>query len=159
MRRPRAAFTLFETLAVLALFALIAGIVASNHDALLPALRAESPEAALRGAFREAMREAAASGRRTALRFDATESKLMVYSDSGDIIKQSPCGSPGKTRLRFLDPSVERHDAADPGSPRVEFSPDGHHRPVLVELTTGDTVRRFRAEPFSGFLTPEPARP
>lgn len=151
----RAAFTLVETLAVLALFALMTGFVVMNHDALLPSLRAESPETVLRGGFRTAMRTACENRRRTVLRFDSAKAVLTVYSDTGDIIAGAPCGKPGQTGVRFLDPTVEHPDDIDPGYGRVEFSPEGHHRPVRVELKIAGKTRRFLTEPFSGLLTEE----
>lgn len=151
----RTAFTLVETLAVLALFALMTGIVVMNHDALLPALRAESPETVLRTGFRSALRTACETHRRTALRFDRAKSVLIVYSDTADIVAEASCGKPGKTLVRFLDPTVERPDDSDPGYGRIEFSPEGHHRPVRIELKTEGKARRFLADPFSGLLTEE----
>lgn len=158
MRRRRSAFTLLEVLGVLALFGLLAGLVVTNSDALLPALRHDSPETALRKAFAAARRHALAAKAKTSLRFDGAG--VVVRATDGTPLENFTCGAPGKTVLRLApadgEPAALR-DAPPAAGLTIPFSPAGHHAAVRIEVRDGDRARRFVTDAFSGVLSPEAA--
>jgi prepilin-type N-terminal cleavage/methylation domain-containing protein len=152
------AFTLVETLIVLALIGLVGGIVAVATEGVIEGARKPSPYEVLRKAVDTAWYAAATGNSQVALVFDADASALVLAR-----LASTQAPEPGMETFPFDDARVRSvrflraSGAGLPGGrdaafPRLLFSPWGGATPAVIEMDLDGAVFRYALEVFSGAL-------
>lgn len=156
----RRGFTLIELIIVIALIALIGGLVAINAEALLRGLGDEPVERIFQKAVREARFQAAYLKEATELRYDEERAAFDIHTATGRGLASFPSG------LEPDDPSVEilfeqilpeegltRNSVLDTIEVEaVTFRPDRSSTPFQVIFDFGPTTFTQRFDPFSDIV-------
>lgn len=160
-RRQKRAFTLIEIVVVIALIALVSGVVVWRFDLLIPAMKQPSPEQALKRACTHAAHYAATQKRRCFVRVDAQNHALHVETVAGEPIETFSFAPGSRTvELCFRLDTRESTRIFSPSQLAIidvlEFHPAGCATPALIEILNDRKAEKcFRMDPFSGGLTEE----
>lgn len=164
---PRRGFSLVELIIVIALIALIGGLVAMNAEAILRGLGEEPVDRVLRKAVREARYQAAALKEPTTLRFDEETATFIVNDAAGAELAAFSTGMDDRPGALLID--FEQLLPAQGLSPytrpetvaigQVTFRPDRSSTPfqVVVDLENGRFTQRF--DPFSDIVIDDSRTP
>lgn len=169
--RPRRGFTLLEVLLALGILVLLLGMVAVNFPAMRSSHTLEEGADRLATALRMARADAANSGRRLRLAFDAEEGRPRVLwepsplTEPGQFVEYGACAwqelmavdGVAVATSRFVGSSAYRAlgDATAKGAKvedadlaPVTFEPNGSSDSVVIELVATDApeTRRARVE-------------
>lgn len=156
----RRGFTLIELIIVIALVALIGGLMAINAESILRGLGDEPVERIFQKAVREARFQAAYLKESTELRYDEESAAFEIHTGSGRGLASFPSG------LEPEDPSVEiifEQILPEEGLNRnsvlntievsaVTFRPDRSSTPFQVIFDLGQTTFTQRFDPFSDIV-------
>ncbi|MGC9449886.1 MAG: prepilin-type N-terminal cleavage/methylation domain-containing protein [Oceanipulchritudo sp.] len=156
----RRGFTLIELIIVIALIALIGGLVAVNAQAILRGLGEEPVDRILRKAVREARYQAASLKSPVQLAYDRESASLVLFSDTGQTLESFrtvPEDSEDPPDIEFeqilpvrgLD-SFDRHETTPIDA--VVFRPDRSSTPFQVLIDSGNTFYTQRYDPFSAIV-------
>lgn len=158
-RHRNAGFSLIEILLVLALLALLAGVVVASSEALFSGFGDPPLDQQLRKAVREARFHAAREKEVTYLSFSWETGDFVISGESGATLLTQESGHPGEdpeltVRFFHLQPAkgLPRYSFETPDrreTPRVGFHPDRSSTPFLVELRYGNEFSEHRYDPFS----------
>ncbi len=144
---PRSSgFTLVEIIIVLGLMSLVAGLVITNVEKLLPAFQSTPLEVKFRQAVRESRIVAATSNRPVYLRFDAQAEEFRLVQQSEEsagepAVEDSPYFTPEVT-VEFFPIAAEEEggvnyfsgiDSTEP-VPQLVFHPSGASTPARVRF-------------------------
>jgi prepilin-type N-terminal cleavage/methylation domain-containing protein len=155
----RRGFTLIELIIVIALIALVGGLVVVNAQAILRGLGEEPAERVFQKAVREARYQAASLKESVFLKFDGDEAAISVVSENGAVL----------ATFRLADdsgrqqPSIEFEQVLpgmglDPGRgdttpvDALVFRPDRSSTPFAVTFDLGPAVFTQRYDPFSAIV-------
>jgi prepilin-type N-terminal cleavage/methylation domain-containing protein len=156
----RRGFTLIEFIIVIALIALVGGLVAVNAEAILRGLGEEPVDRILQKAVREARFQAAYLKQPTQLRFDEESAAFRVITRDGAALAEFTTGLTGpsdRLRITFEQILPERGLTAGTLEQTVEidavtFLPDRSSTPfqVLIDHERSPFTQRF--DPFSDIV-------
>ncbi len=150
-------FTLVEMLLVLALLALLGGLVVTNIDGLLSGLGQKPLPEILRDAVREARFQAAFTKEPVFLVYDEESAALRLITAANNELSRLSTGyDPKKDRVRvkfyqilpFRGAEVTGRYEHSP-TPYVTFHPDRSSMPFEVELEAEGITSLHRYDPFS----------
>ena len=127
-RRHSAGFTLVELLVVLAIIALLVGLVRPLYSAAVPGARVRAEVLGLAVSLRQSRNRAISSGSVIAVEFDTEHARYTIGPDTVEL--------PGSTQLFAAQRGVNPVQliATDDPIVRVEFYPDGSSTGANVEL-------------------------
>ena len=155
----RRGFTLIELVIVLALIALVGGLVVINAQAILRGLGQEPVDRVLQKAVREARYQAAYLKESVYLSFDEEESALEVSSETGQSLARFPLeeddGEIPEIAFEQILPGtgLDRYRLETVPISNVVFRPDRSSTPfeAVVEGKSQTFTQRF--DPFSAIVT------
>ena len=142
-RRPRA-FTLLETLIVIALAGLVATLAVAGIESLLTPDSRPSPRESLAQAIAAGRDAATATGASVSMEFSPETGALRVTSATGT--KEFPIAADS---VAFAMPADEASGVETPLS-ALRFHPSGCMTPALIRLTASGVSATWRVEPLSG---------
>lgn len=156
--KAKKGFSLIEIIIVVALIALIGGLMAINAQSILRGLGEEPVEDLLRKAVREARFQAAYLKDSARLAWDEEESSFRITSATGSVISTFPVESnPEEVEITFeqilpfegLNRS-RMSNTIEIGS--VTFRPDRSSTPFQVRIEVGRDSFTQRYDPFSDIV-------
>jgi general secretion pathway protein H len=127
-RRHSAGFTLVELLVVLAMIALLVGLVRPLYSAAVPGARVRAEVLDLAMSLRQSRNRAISSGKVIAVEFDTEHARYAIGPDAVEL--------PGSTQLFASQRGVNPVQLIGTDDPivRLEFYPDGSSTGASVEL-------------------------
>lgn len=157
LRSGARGFTLVEMLLVLALLALLGGLVVTNIDGLMSGLGEKPLPEILRDAVREARFQAAFTKEPAFLVYDEESSALRVITAASAELARFPTGyDPEQDRIRVKFFQILPYRGAEvtgrydhTPTPFVTFHPDRSAMPFEVELEADGVTSMHRYDPFS----------
>lgn len=160
--RPLAAggFTLIEIVLVLALIALVTGLVLVNFNAFVDRGAEVNPAEVLQSAVRDARFKAGAERLVIELGYDREKGVLRLDPGAIEYPLNADFGKTGRGTIRFylgapgegLSP-IPEIQSSRMEVPRVQFAPDRSASPFVAEIDTGSgTPERLVFDPFSSIV-------
>ncbi len=155
----RRGFTLIELIIVIALIALVGGLVVINAQAILRGLGQEPVERVLQKSVREARYQAASLKESVYLSFDEEESALEVTSETGQTLAsftlQEEDGEAPAIAFEQILPGIglDRYRLETVPISNVVFRPDRSSTPFEAVVETGAETFTQRFDPFSAIVT------
>ena len=163
----RRGFTLIELILVIALIALVGGLVAINAEAMLRGLSEEPVDRIFQKAVREARFQAASIKEPTFLRYDGESGVLEISTETGRSLasfRTTPADSEQFPRLEFeqLLPGfglsgLSRQEAVEIDT--VVFRPDRSSTPFRVRFDLAQSSFTQRYDPFSAIVIDDSRQP
>lgn len=155
----RRGFSLIELIIVIALIALVGGLVAINAQAILSGLGDEPVERILQKAVREARFQAAYLKEATTLRYDPERLAFDIHSAGGRGLATFPTGLEEQADLEIVfeqilpEEGLSRTRSANTAEiAAVVFRPDRSSTPFQVTIDQGPTRFTQRFDPFSDIV-------
>lgn len=156
----RRGFTLVEFIIVIALIALVGGLVAVNAEAILRGLGEEPVERLLQKAVREARFQAASLKEPAQLRFDEETAAFEVTSRAGSPLAAFPTGLQGRTDRLLIEfeqilpeQGLTRGGRTETAAiDAVTFLPDRSSTPFRVTIDHDRTRFTLQFDPFSDIV-------
>lgn len=142
---------------MIAVFALIAGLVAADFDALPEAFRHRSPEDMARHAFSVARARALESHAPVVLRVE--DNLWRLFDARGEPLETFETTAKDDPRRLVPIPANDEKPADATAIPQLRFTADGTTGPVRVRLAdkSATRLRVWRVDPYSSILTREPS--
>ena len=155
----RRGFSLIELVVVIALIALVGGLVVINAEAILRGLGEEPVERILQKAVREARYQSASLKESTFLSYDQEAGILKITSETGEsraefaLAPESQKDKPGLSFEQIL-PGQGLEFSREETYPieQVVFRPDRSSTPFQVEIDLGSAAFILRYDPFSAIV-------
>ncbi|HKJ89857.1 MAG TPA: prepilin-type N-terminal cleavage/methylation domain-containing protein [Oceanipulchritudo sp.] len=156
----RRGFTLIEIIIVIALMALMGGLIVINAQAILRGLGDEPVERILLKAVREGRFQAAYLKEPTQLRYDEERASFDIHTVNGRGLAAFPTGmEDSDSRLEVLfeqvlpDRGLFRSNTRETAEiPAVTFRPDRSSTPFQVRIEYGSVDFTQRFDPFSDIV-------
>lgn len=156
----RRGFTLIEFIIVIALFALVGGLIVINAESMLRGLGEEPVDRILQKAVREARFQAAFLKESTELRFDEETALFMIHTRDGRVLDTFSTGmadSDRSLRISFeqILPEEGLNRRLQPRTAEIDavvFRPDRSSTPFQVIVSFGQTQFTQRYDPFSDIV-------
>ncbi|NDV62507.1 prepilin-type N-terminal cleavage/methylation domain-containing protein [Puniceicoccales bacterium CK1056] len=163
----RHGFTLIELIIVIALVALVGGLVVVNAEAIFRGLGEEPVDRILRKAVREARFQAAYLKEPVQLRFDEESVAFLLTGESGQTLKDFSTGlesSANELDVEFeqLLPEEGLNRNASPDTVEIEtvtFRPDRSSTPFQVIIDQDGRPYTLRFDPFSDIVIDDSRNP
>lgn len=151
----RGGFTLIETVLVIMLIGMIAGVLITGANSLFNSAKQQDPEAALLGLLQKVRAQAVEKDEIVELK-PLPEDAGFIWGEDG--VEKLPKREGFVVRLLkpemsaavLIGGQIEEH-AID----RVRFYPDGSCDPVRVQVRRGDTRRVYSIDPWTAAPLPE----
>ena len=161
----RRGFTLIELIIVIALIALVGGLMVVNAEAILGGLGDEPVERTLQKAIREARFQAASLKAPAILRYDEETALLEISTDTGQDLVSFSTGStedaPEITFEQILPGQGLSGSSRDEVAPvdQVVFRSDRSSTPFQAKINEGTASFTLRYDPFSAIVTNDSRNP
>ncbi len=153
----RKGFSLIELLLVIALVALLAGLIVVDTGSLVRTFSNPPLDQQIQQALKDARDLARNSNKDVALVFNDSPARLAVAANDSRIQREWPLlsGRNGRIRLAWLTPTVPTRPVANETAeiagqrPFLLINPEGHTAPTIVEWRDRSGTRRALLNPFT----------
>ena len=161
----RRGFTLIELILVIALIAVVGGLMVVNGSAILKGLGDEPVERILQKAVREARFQAASLKEPSRLIYDDEEGILKVNADTGTELATFSTASSGSIPQIEFEQVLPEQGLGGGGREEyvsisgVVFRPDRSSTPFRVNIREGNLSYQLRYDPFSAIVIHDSRNP
>lgn len=152
-------FSLLEIIVVIALIAMISGLVAVNYSSIIRSFTQPSIEKSVAKALREARHQASILKDTVALRYNAQKQNFVISNRANEVLIEIASGfDPEKTKveIRFLPLLPQKFDETEwhwiVGGEAIDavlFSPEGVSTPFGITINTPNEHATYFFDPFS----------